>query len=105
MNEQRRHDITAALRMFARKGTYSVFLYIRNHDYVYYNDMMRHALEAHLINTRSSITTILNDLVHYELLDKTVLHTSPPRTQYSVNEKGRKIIKHLEEIEKIVVEK
>lgn len=88
--------------MLARKGTYAVFLKIRDTGLMHYNDVLQYAIDARIIKSRASATTILNDLTDYGLIDRVVVQTRPIRTQYKVNETGLNVLKHLEEIEKIV---
>ena len=102
MTEQQKHNIASVLRMLAKKGTYDVFLQIKDQGVMHYNDVLKYALDAHIIKSRASVTTILNDLTDYGLLERTVVHTRPARTQYSVNEMGSKMLKHLEEIGKMI---
>lgn len=97
--------IADVLRMLARKGTYDVFLKIRDTGLMHYNDVLQYAMETRIIKSRASATTILNDLTDYGLLDRVVVQTRPTRTQYKVNEIGLRMLKHLEEIEKIVKHK
>ena len=88
--------------MLARKGTYNVFLQIKDQGFMHYNDVLKYALDARIIKSRASVTTILNDLTDCGLLERTIVHTRPTRIQYSVNEMGFKMLKHLDEIDKII---
>lgn len=87
--------------MLARKGTYDVFMQIKERNEMHYNEVLHYALEKQIIKSRASITTILNDLTYYGLLDRIVVQPRPTRVKYAVNDTGLQILKHLEEIEKI----
>ena len=88
--------------MLAKKGTHNIFLQIKDQGFMHYNDVLKYALDARIIKSRASVTTILNDLTDYGLLERTVVHTRPTRIQYSVNEMGSEMLKHLEEIEEMI---
>ena len=88
--------------MLAKKGTYDVFLQIKDRGFMHYNDVLKYALDARIIKSRASVTIILNDLTDHGLLERTIVHTRPTRTRYSVNEMGSKMLKHLEEIDKMI---
>ncbi len=89
------------LRILAKKGVYDILLYIQNYNGLHYNDVLNYAMHNHLFKSRATVTTILNDLTAYHLLDKENT-TKPNRTCYKVNEKGHKMIKCLEKIKKII---
>ena len=92
--------IAPILRMLAKKGVYDVFLYIKDHDRMHYNGVLAYLLDNNIIKSRSAVTTILQGLTQYELLER-IVNENPLRVYYSVSEKGFKMIKHLKEIEKI----
>lgn len=95
--------MVSTLRMLARKGTYDVLLQIRHRGFMHYNDVRKYVLDAHLIKSSACVTTILNDLTDYGLLDRTVVQTRPARTQYRINGMGLMMLKHLEEMESIII--
>ena len=100
--QHQKRDIVLVLRMLAKKGTYDVFRCIKDHGFMHYNDVLKYTLEKQLIKSRSSVTTILNDLTDYGLLDRTVVQTRPTRTQYRISKMGLEMLKYLETIENMI---
>ncbi len=89
------------MRVLAKKGVYDIFLHIKNQENLYYGDVLKYALDNRVIKSRASVTTTLNALTHYGLLERHVTHAKPPRVYYQVSERGHKILKYLKEIEKL----
>lgn len=102
MNSKHERDLNQTLRMLAKKGTYDVFLCIKDRDIMHYNDVLKYTLDNNLIKSRASVTTILNDLTDHGFLDRKVVQTRPTRTQYRISKTGLAMLKHLEEIEKVI---
>ena len=96
--------MASALRMLAKRGTYDVFQQIRDRDLMHYNEVLNYALDARIIKSRASVTTILNDLTDYGLLERIVLQKRPTRIQYRVSEAGLKMLGHLAGMERIIIE-
>ena len=94
-------DLVLVLRMLARKGAYQIFLQIKENGPMYYNDVLNYALEEQLFKSRASVTVILNCLTDYGLLDRMIINARPSRTQYSVNDMGDKMLRHLEDIKRL----
>lgn len=102
MSRDKNQAITLVLRMLAKKGTYDVLVYIGDNECgVHYNEVQKFTMDRRLFKSRASVTTILNDLTDHGLLDRKVIGDRPLRVLYYVNERGSKVIKHLDEIEKL----
>ncbi len=101
MNKSKLPHLTSILRILAKKGVYDIFLHIKNQDSLYYNDVLNYAMNNHIIKSRASVTTTLNSLTEYGLLERNVVQDKPVRVCYMVSEKGYKMIRYLKEIEKI----
>ncbi len=54
-----------------------------------------------IVDSRASVTIILNGLTNLGLLDRTVTDTRPIRTSYQVSKTGNHIIKSLKELESV----
>ncbi len=101
MSKRKYENLVSMLRMLANQGTYEILLYVKDHEGLHYNDIMKYATNNHIVGSRSSITVILNFLIDHHLLDK-YIETRPIRTCYRINEKGCKMIKYLNDIKKII---
>lgn len=94
-------DFTAFLRIMSKKGFYDMLNHIIDHENVHYNDVLRHCLEKRIVDSRASITIILNGLTELDLLEREVSPTRPIRTTYKISKKGKTVLKHLKELEAI----
>jgi len=84
----------------SKKGFQEILFHIDKVGSMHYNEVLRYAFEQHLIESRASVTTMLNSLTGMGLLDRTVMtNTKPIRTTYKLSKKGRNILHHLREIE------
>lgn len=84
----------------SKKGFYPILLFISEKGEVHYNDVLRHALSNKIVDSRSTVTVVLNALTDFELLDRTVSSQRPIRTTYRLNKKGKNILQYLKQIEK-----
>ena len=69
------------------------------HENIHYNDVLKHCLEKRIVDSRASITIILNGLTDLDILEREVSQTRPIRTTYKVSKKGKVVIKHLKDLE------
>ena len=83
----------------SKKGFYEVFNYVHEKKNVHYNEVLKHVLDKGIVDSRASVTIILNGLTNLGLLERTVTDTRPIRTSYNVSKKGHQIIKNLKELE------
>ena len=86
----------------SKKGFYLILLYIKNHENIHYNEVLQYAIKNKVVNSRASITIILNELTDIGVLERTVSQNRPIRTTYKVSNKGKLVIKHINEIELII---
>lgn len=94
-----RQDFAAFLRKMSKKGFYDMLNHINENENIHYNDVLKHCLEKGIVESRASVTIILNGLTDLDLLEREVSQTRPIRTTYRVSKKGRTIIKYLKELE------
>jgi len=85
----------------AKKGFYEILNYIAEKKTVHYNEVLRHAMDKKIVDSRASITIILNGLTNLGLLERKVTDERPIRTNYSVSKNGHQIIKNLKELEQL----
>jgi DNA-binding HxlR family transcriptional regulator len=85
----------------SKKGFYEILNYIYEKKNVHYNEVLRYALDKRIVESRASITIILNGLTNLGLLERTVTDTRPIRTNYAVSKTGHNIIRNLRELENI----
>lgn len=84
----------------SKKGFYPILVYINERGEVHYNDVLRYALSNSVVDSRSTVTVVLNALTDFRLLDRTVSSERPIRTTYKLNKKGKNILQYLKQIEK-----
>ncbi|TSA18094.1 MAG: hypothetical protein D4R72_02810 [Nitrosopumilales archaeon] len=85
----------------SKKGFYEVLNYIHEKKSVHYNEVLRYVIDKKIVDSRASVTIILNGLTNLGLLERTVTDTRPIRTSYQVSKTGHYIIKNLKELESI----
>lgn len=101
MKEQRK-DFLAFLKRISKKGFLEVLEFVRDNEGVHYNDVLRHAFDKKVVDSRASVTIILNGLTDLGLLERSVTNTRPIRTTYKISKKGHSVIKGLKDLETIV---
>lgn len=83
----------------SKKGFYEILNYVMEHENIHYNDVLKHCLDKRIVDSRASITIILNGLTELDLLEREVSQTRPIRTTYKVSKKGKTALKHLKDLE------
>lgn len=101
MKDQRQNFLTFLKRM-SKKGFLEVLEFVRDNEGVHYNDVLRHAFDKNIVDSRASVTIILNGLTDLDLLERNVTNTRPIRTTYRVSKKGHSVIKGLKDLETIL---
>jgi DNA-binding HxlR family transcriptional regulator len=96
-----KHDFLVFFRKMSKKGFYEVFNYIHEKKSVHYNEVLKHVLDKKIVDSRASVTIILNGLTNLGLLERTVIDTRPIRTSYQISKSGYHIIKNLKELESV----
>ena len=86
----------------SKKGFYDILKHIEDIGEVHYNDVLRYALDKKFVESRASITIILNGLTGLGLLERNIVDSRPIRTIYKVSKKGHHIIRNLKELEIIL---
>ncbi len=85
----------------SKKGFYEVFNHIHEKKSVHYNEVLKYVLDKKIVDSRASVTIILNGLTNLGLLDRIVTDTRPIRTSYQISKTGHHIIKNLKELESV----
>lgn len=96
----KKRDFREFLNEMSKRGFYDVLARIDEMGSMHYNDVLKFAFEKKLVESRASITIILNGLTNLGLLERTVENTRPMRTTYNVSKKGKTILNYLKQIEK-----
>lgn len=94
-----RQDFLVFLRKMSKKGFYEILKYVEEKKSVRYNEVLRYALDKKIVESRASVTIILNGLTNLGLLERTLIDSRPIRTNYKVSKNGHYIIKNLNELE------
>lgn len=84
----------------SKKGFIPILKYIADRADVHYNDVQKYALANRIVDSRSTVTVVLNALTDSGLLDRSVSSVRPIRTTYRISKKGRTVLQYLQQIEK-----
>ncbi len=101
MKAERRDFLTFMKRM-SKKGFVEVLEFVRDNEGVHYNDVLRHTFDKKIVDSRASVTIILNGLTDLGLLERNVTNTRPIRTTYNVSKKGQSVIRSLRDLETVL---
>ena len=83
----------------SKKGFYDIFEYLMKHDGMYYNEILKYAQKNKIVDSRASITTMLNWMVLFGILERHVItDVRPMRTKYNVSNKGQKVLNKINNI-------
>ncbi|MBI3841788.1 MAG: hypothetical protein HY295_01370 [Thaumarchaeota archaeon] len=99
LSSKQRHDFLILLRMMSKKGFYDILNYIHENHALHYNEVLRYALEKKIIDSRASVTIILNGLTNLGLLERIVTNSRPIRTNYKLSKKGQLVLNELKDLE------
>ncbi len=84
----------------SKKGFYDIFEYLMKHDGMYYNEILKYAQKNKIVDSRASITTMLNWMVSFGLLERhEITDVRPMRTRYNVSKKGQHALKDMKHID------
>ncbi len=84
----------------SKKGFLPILKYVSEKGDVHYNDVLKYALTNKIVQSRATVTIVLNALTDFGLVDRIISSTRPVRTTYRLNKKGRIILQYLQQIEK-----
>lgn len=101
LSHGQKQDFLVFLRKMSKKGFYEILKYVEEKKSVHYNEVLRYALDKKIVESRASVTIILNGLTNLGLLERTLIDSRPIRTNYKVSKNGHLIIKNLKELEAI----
>lgn len=99
MTKNQSKNFVVFLRSMSKKGFYEILNHVIEHENIHYNDVLKHCLEKRIVDSRASITIILNGLTGLDILEREVSQTRPIRTTYKVSKKGKTVLKHLKDLE------
>lgn len=97
-----RSEFLAFMKKMSKKGFYEVLEHVKENPDVHYNDVLRYAFDRKIIDSRASVTIILNGLTDIGLLERSVSDTRPIRTTYRLSKKGETVLKQISILESIV---
>ena len=90
------------MKRMSKKGFVEVLEFVRDNEGVHYNDVLRHTFDKKIVDSRASVTIILNGLTDLGLLERNVTNTRPIRTTYNVSKKGQSVIRSLRDLETVL---
>ncbi len=99
MSHNVKRDFLTFMRKMSKKGFYDVLNHVNEKKNVHYNDVLNYLLDKKIVDSRASVTIILNGLTNLGLLERTVTNTRPVRTIYQVSSNGHAILKILRDLE------
>ncbi|HSD04180.1 MAG TPA: hypothetical protein VLB45_00305 [Nitrosopumilaceae archaeon] len=102
LSDSQRQEFLVFLRMMSKKGFYEILLYVKDKENVGYNQVLKYAIDKKIVDSRASITIILNGLTYLGLLERTVTSDRPVRTNYEVTKTGNHVIKAFKDLEHIL---
>jgi len=101
MSGEKHREFLAVLRKMSKKGFYETLKFVCEKGSVHYAEILKHDLENHIVQSRATVTLIVRNLSKINLIKRTVMDSRPVRTVYQPTEKGSKLLRHLQEIEKL----
>ncbi len=96
-----KHDnLVEFMHNMSKKGFYDIFEYLIDNQGLHYNEIQRYAWERKIVCSRASITTMLNWMVSFGLLDKHIVTSIKPiRTIYNVSDKGQNALNKIKDLD------
>ena len=79
-----------------------MLMYVKEKGEVHYADVLDYAIREKVVDSRSTVTVILNGLTDLNLLERKVSQERPIRTTYKLGNKGMQVLQRLQEIEKSI---
>lgn len=80
----------------SKKGVYDIFEYVRNNKGLHYNEIQKYALKNKIVESRASVTTMLNWMVAFGLVERRVIDdVRPIRTKYNISKKGLEVLNRI----------
>jgi len=101
MQRDMKNNFLALLRKMSKKGFYETLKFICEKESVHYAEILRYDLENDIVQSRATVTIIVRNLSKMGLIQRAVIDSRPVRTIYKPSPKGLKLLRHLEEIEKL----
>ncbi len=89
------------LRTYVKKGFYEILLHVQSNPKIQYNEILKYAINKKILSA-ASLTICLNSFTENNIIIRKVTEKAPLRTSYIITQKGSKIIKLLQNLEKIL---
>jgi DNA-binding HxlR family transcriptional regulator len=99
MDKDKRNAFLETMRKLSKKGFYETLEYLSCNEPLHYADILKYALENHVVESRATVTLVVRGLLKMGLIERTVLDSRPVRTLYKVTKKGSKILELMQQIE------
>jgi DNA-binding HxlR family transcriptional regulator len=102
MDKDKRNAFLETMRKLSKKGFYGTLEYVSCNEPLHYADILKFALEKHIVESRATVTLIVRGLLKMDLIERTVLDSRPVRTVYRVTQKGSKVLELMQQIEGVL---
>lgn len=88
------------LRLLFKKGRINLLLYLHKKKSARHSEI----INQRFVQSRSSVSVMLTELEKNNLIKRVVISTKPPQTYYELTEHGENIVRHIQEIKRILRE-
>ena len=84
----------------SKKGFYDVSEYVIKHQGIHYNEILQYAQNNKIVESRASVTTMLNWMVSFGLLERhAITNVRPMRTKYNISKKGQNALNKIKSVD------
>lgn len=101
MKKDKQDNFAIMLRKMSKKGFYKTLKLICERGSIHYAEILRYDLDNDIVQSRATVTLIIRNLSKIGLIKRSVVDSRPIRTVYQPTEKGLKLFRHLQEIERL----
>jgi len=101
MNVDKREALRVLLRKMAKTGFVETLEFVCKKGSVHYAEILNYNLENKIVQSRATVTIIIRNMSKMGLIKRTVMDSRPVRTIYEPTEKGLKLMRHLQDIQRL----
>jgi DNA-binding MarR family transcriptional regulator len=101
MKKDKHNDFPVMLRKMSKKGFYETLKLICERGSIHYAEILKYDLDNDIVQSRATVTLIVRSLSKMSLVKRSIVDSRPIRTVYQPTDKGLKLMRHLQEIERL----